>query len=66
VLVLVLVGANQADLSRALGGFAVPWITTSCCVIPVGRSIGKYGPTTRRPIEDVVSIDRYGNRAWQG
>jgi nitroreductase len=47
---------------RSLG---LPWNVTPCCVIPVGWPIGRYGPTTRRPVEDVVSIDRYGNRAWQ-
>ena len=26
-----------------------------------GRS-GRYGPTTRKPVEEVVSLDRYGNR----
>lgn len=24
-----------------------------------------YGPTTRRPVGDVVSPDRYGNRAYR-
>jgi nitroreductase len=32
------------------------------CVIPIGWAKGRYGPTTRRPIEEVVHIDRYGNR----
>jgi nitroreductase len=43
----------------------LPWNVTPCAVIPVGWPTGRYGPTTRRPIEDVVSIDRYGNRAWK-
>jgi nitroreductase len=42
-----------------------PWNVTPCAVIPLGWPAGRYGPTTRRPVEDVVSIDRYGNRAWQ-
>jgi nitroreductase len=32
------------------------------CVIPIGWAKGNYGPTTRRPIRDVVHIDRYGNQ----
>jgi nitroreductase len=53
---------NSFAARRALG---LPWNVTPCVVIPVGWPIGRYGPTTRRPIEDVVSIDRYGNRAWK-
>jgi nitroreductase len=47
---------------RILG---LPFSVTPCAVIPLGWPRGKYGPTTRRPIEEVVSIDRYGNRAWK-
>jgi nitroreductase len=32
------------------------------CIIPIGWAKGKYGPTTRLPIRDVVHIDRYGNQ----
>jgi hypothetical protein len=32
------------------------------CVIPIGWAKGKYGPTTRMPIDEVVHIDRDGNR----
>ncbi len=47
---------------RTLG---LPRSVTPCAVIPMGWPLGKYGPTTRRPVEEVVSIDRYGNRAWK-
>ena len=47
---------------RILG---LPRSVTPCAVIPLGWPMGRYGPTTRRPVEDVVSIDRYGNRAWK-
>ena len=47
---------------RILG---LPRSVTPCAVVPIGWPIGKYGPTTRRPVEDVVSIDRWGNRAWR-
>jgi len=53
---------NTRAARRALD---LPWNVTPCAVIPVGWPIGRYGPTTRRPIEDVVSIDRYGNREWK-
>ena len=48
---------------RILG---LPWTVTPCAVIPLGWPIGRYGPTTRRSVGDVVSLDRYGNRPWQG
>jgi nitroreductase len=47
---------------RALG---CPWNVTPCAVVPLGWPLGRYGPTTRRPVEEITSIDRYGNRAWQ-
>ena len=47
---------------RALG---LPWTVTPCAVIPLGWPRGRYGPTTRKPVGDVVSLDRYGNRAWK-
>jgi len=47
---------------RALG---LPWNITPCAVIPLGWPMGKYGPTTRKPVEDVVSLDRYGNRVFR-
>lgn len=47
---------------RALG---LPWNVQPCAVIPLGWPIGRYGPTTRRPVEAVVSVDRYGNRPFQ-
>lgn len=46
---------------RALG---LPWNVHPCAVIPLGWPKGRYGPTTRRPVEEVVSLDRYGNRAF--
>jgi nitroreductase len=46
---------------RALG---LPWNVTPCAVIPLGWPLGKYGPTTRRPVGELVSLDRYGNRAF--
>jgi nitroreductase len=48
---------------RALG---LPWNVHPCAVIPLGWPRGRYGPTTRRPVAEVVSLDRYGNRAFLG
>jgi len=48
---------------RILG---LPWSVTPCAVIPLGWPTGRYGPTTRKPVGDVVSLDQYGNRPWLG
>jgi nitroreductase len=48
---------------RILG---LPWSITPIAMVPLGWPIGRYGPTTRRPVGQVVSLDRYGNRPWRG
>jgi nitroreductase len=47
---------------RALG---LPWNVAPCAVIPMGWPRGKYGPTTRRPVGEVVHVDRYGNQPFR-
>jgi nitroreductase len=47
---------------RALG---LPWNVAPCAVVPLGWPIGRYGPTRRLPVAEVVSLDRYGNRAFR-
>jgi nitroreductase len=53
---------NRIAAYRILG---LPRSVEPIAVIPIGWPIGKYGPTTRRPVEEVTSIDRFGNRAWK-
>lgn len=44
---------------------SLPRDVTPCAVIPLGWPIGGgYGPTTRRPAEEITHLDRYGNRAF--
>jgi len=47
---------------RALG---LPWSVAPCAVVPLGWPRGRYGPTTRRPVGEVVHVDRYGNRPYR-
>jgi nitroreductase len=47
---------------RILG---LPWSITPVALVPLGWPIGRYGPTTRRPVGEVVSRDRFGNRPWR-
>ena len=42
----------------------LPWSVAPCAVVPLGWPRGRYGPTTRRPVGEVVSLDRYGNRPF--
>lgn len=46
---------------RTLG---LPRWVTPCAVIPLGWPRGRYGPTTRRPVGEVVHVDRFGNRPF--
>lgn len=41
----------------------LPLSVTPVCIIPLGWPRGRYGPTTRKPVEQVVHLDSYGNRA---
>ncbi len=49
--------------SRILG---LPRNLRPVCVVPIGWAKGRYGPTTRRPIDEVVHIDQYGNQPRRG
>ncbi len=49
-----------APVARRILG--LPRHLVPVCVIPIGWAQGNYGPTTRRPIREVVHIDRYGNQ----
>lgn len=42
----------------------LPLSVTPVCMVPLGWPRGRYGPTTRKPVEQVVHLDSYGNRAW--
>jgi nitroreductase len=48
---------------RTLG---LPASVQPACIVPLGWPKGRYGPTTRRAVGDVVHVDRFGNRPWPG
>ena len=54
---------NLMAARRILG---LPWGVTPCAVIPLGWPMGHYGPTTRRPVQEVVSYERFGKRKNEG
>lgn len=50
---------------RARKILGLPRTMTPVCIIPIGWAKGRYGPTTRRPIGEVVHLDRYGNQPFR-
>lgn len=44
----------------------LPISVQPCCIVPLGWPRGRYGPTTRKPVGDVVHLDRHGNQPWKG
>jgi len=49
---------SRSTAQRILG---LPADVTPVCIVPMGWPRGRYGPTTRRPVGDVVHHDHYGN-----
>jgi len=50
------------DEVRALLG--IPDDVFTCALMPIGYPEGKFGPVTRRPVNEVAYLDRWGT-AWQ-
>jgi len=48
---------------RALG---LPAWVSPVAVIPMGWPVGRYGPTTRKPVGDAAHFDRFGNLPYAG
>jgi nitroreductase len=53
---------SRLAVHRILG---LPWNVEPVAAIPVGWPRGRYGPTSRRPVEESVHVDRYGNRPFR-
>ena len=52
---------SQTSARRILG---LPGALTPICIVPLGWPRGRYGPTTRKPVEQMAHRDAYGNRTW--
>jgi nitroreductase len=48
---------SQTIARRILG---MPLSVSPVCMVPLGWPRGRYGPTTRRPVDEVLHLDRYG------
>ncbi|MCB1269942.1 MAG: nitroreductase family protein [Microthrixaceae bacterium] len=53
---------NPRRARRLLG---LPFGVQPICMVPLGWPRGRYGPTTRKPVGEVVHLDRFGNRRWK-
>ena len=42
----------------------LPLSVQPVCMVPLGWARGRYGPTRRRPVGEVVHLDRFGHRPW--
>jgi nitroreductase len=51
--------------TRARRILGLPVSVHPCCIVPLGWPQGRYGPTTRKPVGDVVHVDRYGNQPFR-
>ncbi|MCI3950414.1 MAG: drgA 1 [Acidimicrobiales bacterium] len=52
--------------TSARAALGLPVSVQPCCVVPLGWPRGRYGPTSRRPVGDVVHLDRFGQQPWKG
>ena len=43
----------------------LPISVQPACIVPLGWPRGRYGPTTRKPVGEVVHLDTYGNQPWR-
>lgn len=43
----------------------LPLTVQPCCIVALGWPRGRYGPTTRKPVGQVVHLDRYGRQPWR-
>jgi nitroreductase len=53
----------STTVARRLLG--LPMSVHPCCAVPLGWPRGRYGPTTRKPVREVVHLDRFGNQPWR-
>ena len=49
---------HEEEVKQLLG---IPDEAETIALIPVGYPLGKYGPNTRRPVEEVTHWERWGN-----
>ena len=72
----LLLGCRAVGLGASLQTLPIWWVPSvrkildlprsvnPVCIIPIGWAEGKYGPTVRRPIGEVVHLDHYGNQPF--
>ena len=53
------------SVTSARSILGLPLSVTPCAVVPLGWPRGRYGPTTRRLVGEVVHLDRWGAQPWR-
>lgn len=73
----LLLGCRAVGLGASLQTLPIWWVpavrrilglprdVVPVCIIPIGWAKGRYGPTERRPIGEVVHLDRFGNQPFR-
>ncbi len=54
------------SVTMARHTLGLPLSVQPVCMVPLGWPRGRYGPTTRKPVGEVVHLDSYGNQPWKG
>ena len=53
------------SVTAARSILGLPLSVQPCCIVPLGWPRGRYGPTTRKPVGEVVHLNRYGNQPYE-
>ena len=53
------------SVTAARSILGLPLSVQPCCIVPLGWPKGRYGPITRKPVGEVVHLDRYENQPWR-
>jgi nitroreductase len=43
----------------------LPLRVEPCCIVPIGWPTGRYGPKARKPVGEVVHVDRFGHQPYR-
>src|SRR3954451_12765284 len=53
------------SVTAARSILGLPLSVQPCCIVPLGWPRGRYAPTTRKPVGEVVHLDKHGNQPWR-
>ncbi len=53
------------SVTAARSMLGLPLTVQPCCVVPLGWPEGVYKPNRRKPVGEVVHLDKFGNQPWR-